>query len=170
MFRDASWQFSSVEELWAAQQCDRTSLGVVIPKEIIEVLLHRRTPEEEQEFLQKQEDLIRQNEADRAQRLLFEEFSVPELKALSFVKARITIKWVCDGPSCTSHSMQILDWGTVELQRKQGDEGALEKVREICDLKQYALRFFLGNLRLHPTAFTIVGLWHPKRASGRLFL
>jgi hypothetical protein len=169
MFQDPGWQFPSVEELRAAERKYGTSIGVVMPKEILGVSLHRRSAEEETEFQEKQERLIKQNTAERAQGLLFEEFTVPEIKSLSFVRTRIVVNWRCSGRDCASHSMQILDWGTVELQRKVGDEAALQKVQEICGLNQYALRFFLGNLRLHPTSFTIVGLWYPKRSTGRLF-
>lgn len=66
--------------------------------------------------------------------------------------------------------MQILDWEVAELHRREGDMSAMAKVQGICDPSQYALKFFLGNLHQHPTAFTIVGLWYPKRsAEQRLF-
>lgn len=65
--------------------------------------------------------------------------------------------------------MQVLDWEVAELHRREGDEKALQGLNERCDLSRYALRFFLGNFRLYPTAFTIVGLWYPKRADDRLF-
>jgi hypothetical protein len=65
--------------------------------------------------------------------------------------------------------MQILDWEVVELQRREGDEKALEKVKQYCDLRAYDLKFFLGNLRLHPASFMIVGLWYPKRVAPSLF-
>ena len=41
------------------------------------------------------------------------------------------------------------------------------KVREILDLNVYATRFFLGNMRLYPNAFTIVGLWYPKKTTKK---
>jgi hypothetical protein len=65
--------------------------------------------------------------------------------------------------------MQLLDWEVVELQRKVGDAKALQAVKEHLDLGKYAIRFFLGNIKQHPTRFTIVGLWYPKRQTGMLF-
>ena len=94
---------------------------------------------------------------------LFEDMVPDELKNLEFVKNRVYVKWKC--ASGKVHNMQIMDWEVVELQRKCGDQKALERVRECLDLNDYAIRFFLGNIKQHPTRFTIVGLWYPKRCA-----
>jgi hypothetical protein len=65
--------------------------------------------------------------------------------------------------------MQVLDWGLCELQRREGDEKALARMKELCRLDIYNLKFFLGNLFLYPTSFMIVGMWYPKRVSDLLF-
>src|SRR5579864_637444 len=37
MFRDKGWQFDSAEELYESQKTDRTSIGVVTPREITKI-------------------------------------------------------------------------------------------------------------------------------------
>jgi hypothetical protein len=76
--------------------------------------------------------------------LLFEEFMPPDLKGLEFAKNRIQVKWICG--SGHTRDMQIMDWEVIELQRKVGDEKALDAVREHLDLNAYSIRFFLGLL------------------------
>ena len=65
--------------------------------------------------------------------------------------------------------MQVLDWEVVELLRREGNEKALQKVESVLDLSKYAVRLFLGSMRLYPQTFCIGGIWYPKRAAGLLF-
>lgn len=41
-------------------------------------------------------------------------------------------------------------------------------MKELCKLDVYDLKFFLGNLFLHPASFLIVGMWYPKRRDDLL--
>lgn len=163
MFRDASWQFPTVDALHEAQKKDRTSIGVVKPREIRGVELFARPDEDGLEFNEKLERLRRAVAADRQQRRLFEEFALPELKGLEFVSNRIRVNWLCHAPGCAGHKMQILDWGTIQLQRKLGDREVLDKVRSVCDLEKHDLRFFLSNSHAHQCSFSIVGIWYPTK-------
>lgn len=167
MFRDHSWTFDSVEALLASQKKHRTSIAVVTPREIEKLGIVPRSDDEHQSFKDKLDILQKTLKAKQQQLALFEqEQALPkEMKALQFLKSRLTVSWRCHGQDCRGHQMQVLDWGICELQRRSGDEAALAKLREVCDLKQYALRFFLGNLFMHPASFMIVGLWYPKRAN-----
>lgn len=68
--------------------------------------------------------------------------------------------------------MQVLDWGLMELARKRGWdwEAARAKLAEIAMSGGYDFKLFLGNMKAHRKAFTVVGLWYPKlRAQGSLF-
>jgi hypothetical protein len=169
VFPDPSWQFESMDALIEAQSLSRRSLGVVTPRKILDVKVVDRTDEKADSFRDKLELIRKQVEIDRAQLNLFEEETPDEMKTLDFVQYRLQIEWLCASADCQKHKMQVLDWEVAELHRREGDEKALRKLCEICDLSNYALRFFLGNFRLYPTAFTIVGLWYPKRADDRLF-
>jgi hypothetical protein len=166
VFSKQTWQFDSVTELTRRQAESKQSIGVVRPAQILSIDLRTRPDEEEATFEQKRERLRKKWEAE-SNGMLFEEFIPPEMKGLEFVKNRIHVKWVCGGGE--THSMQIMDWEIVELQRKVGDEKALQAVRDHLDLEKYAVRFFLGNIKQHPTRFTIAGLWYPKRQAGLLF-
>lgn len=163
IFKDPSWHFQSVEDLQESQRCVYTSIGVVEPREIRKIEVLEREGAEVQSFDEKFNELARRRDAERAQLTLFEEAIPPEMKKLDFLQARIQIAWHCRNEKCNGHKMQILDWEVCELQRKNGNEKAIEKLREITDLSRYDLRFFLGNLFLYPQSFVIVGLWYPKK-------
>ena len=171
IFKSSEWQFDSLEDLVDRERVDKTSIGIVEPKEIIKVSIKNRTPEEKAEFDRKFADLLKENEFKRSQHMLFEgDYTVPELKNLPFVENRLQLHWRCAGSECKTHNTQVMDWGVIELQRKVGMEKARERLEEICDLGIYALKFYMGNIKSHPERFTIVGLWYPKRATDRLFV
>lgn len=163
IFRDPSWQFESVEDLQKAQKETGTSIGVVAPREIKKVEVVERSEEEAKSFEQKLADVRKIHAAKRAQINMFEQSIPPEMKTLEFLKYRVQVSWLCPNPACAGHRMQVLDWGLCELQRRDGDEKALMRMKELCRLDVYDLKFFLGNLFLHPASFLVVGMWYPKR-------
>jgi hypothetical protein len=167
IFRDRSWSFDSVETLLKSQKSNRSSIGIVAPRAIERLEIIPRPSDELQSFGDKLSDLRKALKAKRQQLVLFEqERALPnEMKSLQFLKSRLQVCWKCHNPGCRGHRMQVLDWGLCELQRREGDEAALAKLRDLCDLEKYSLRFFLGNLFMHPGSFMIVGLWYPMRAN-----
>jgi hypothetical protein len=169
VFRNPAWQFDTVDALLEDQKQQRISIGAVSPREILKVEYHKRSENERVGFQEKMNRLRRKAAADAAQLRLFDDYTAPQLKKLEFVDKRIQVHWLCQAPDCPAHTMQILDWEALELQRRLGEEEALQKVRATCDLSKFAIRFFLGNMRLHPTAFSIGGIWYPKRAPRLLF-
>lgn len=164
MFRDKSWQFETVDDLQEAQRTKRTSIGIVAPREVTKVESVERPEEDFRSFEEKFQDLRKRVKAQRAQMDMFEQAIPPEMKLLEFVKSRVMVSWLCKAKDCLGHRMQVLDWGLCELQRKRGSEAAAAKMTELSDLNTYDLKFFLGNIFQHPSSFTIVGLWYPKRA------
>jgi hypothetical protein len=163
MLKDKGWQFESVDDLQEAQKKDRTSVGIVIPREITKVEAADRSEEDARSFGEKFEDLKRTVEAQRAQIQMFEDAIPPEMKKLEFLKSRVMVSWLCKTKDCSGHKMQVLDWGLCELQRREGSEAAVKRMKELCKLETYDLKFFLGNLFQYPTSFLIVGMWYPKR-------
>jgi len=168
MFQDDSWQFPTMDVLYEAQRRDKTSIGVVNPREILGVDLFARPDEDGLSFHEKLDRLRRMVAANREQKRLFDEYDLPELKGLEFVSNRIRVSWLCHSPRCTGHKMQILDWGTIQLQRKIGDEKALAGVRAACNLQKNDVRFFVSNTHAHQGSFSIVGIWYPKKVGQRL--
>jgi hypothetical protein len=169
VFRDRSWHFDSVDALLKAQKEKGTSIGVVAPREVTKVDLVERSEEEVKSFDQKLTEVKKIHDAKRAQLDMFEKAIPPEMKKLDFLKRRVQVSWLCKTATCTGHRMQVLDWGLCELQRRDGDEKALSRMKELCRLDIYDLKFFLGNLFLYPTSFMIVGMWYPKRVPDLLF-
>lgn len=156
--RDTSWHFADVGALKAAQrECGR-SFGFVAPGSIEGIYLRRKSAQEEAEYNAKIEEI-------QAQRDMF----LPEYKELGFRRQEIRLQWRCPirCPECANgpHDMQVLDWGLIELARKNRWDWDLAKRRleEIANLDTHDFRLFLGNMKAHPTAFTIVGLWYPLR-------
>jgi hypothetical protein len=94
---------------------------------------------------------------------MFEDAIPPEMKKLEFLRSRVMVSWLCKAEGCSGHRMQVLDWGLCELQRREGSEAAVKRMKELCNLNNYDLKFFLGNLFQYPTSFLIVGMWYPKR-------
>jgi hypothetical protein len=169
LFKKGEWQFETVDELLESQRTYKTSIGVVVPRKIIDISIVNRSGEEAKNFADKMQILRKQVDADRSQLDLFESAIPPQMKQLEFLRSRTRVSWLCASSSCTGHDMQILDWEIAELQRREGDAKALQKLRQILDPQKYALRFFLGNLFQYPSSFTIVGLWYPQKAEGLLF-
>lgn len=157
IFRDPSWHFSDVGALKEAERASGRSLGLVRPGSIERVYAQRKPADAEREYEEKMNQI-------QAQRDLF----LPEYKTLAFRRYDIKLQWRCEQrcPECTNgpHDMQVLDWGLIELARKNGWDwdSACDRLRTICDQRAYDFRLFLGNMKAHPTAFTIVGLWYPK--------
>lgn len=95
---------------------------------------------------------------------------MPVLRKLAFVSSRLEVHWRCFGEDCKTHRCQALDWEVQELLRRDGAEAAKKKLETLCNLDEYGLKFFMGNIKAHPMNFSIVGLWYPKKESTpRLF-
>lgn len=156
IFRDATWHFESIDALRARQAESGCSIGLVTPREIVDVRLKAKPPGAKADHERKWEELT-------AQQDLFPR----EYKRLAFIPFEVRVKWRCTGEcSCAEkpHDMMVLDWGLLELGRRDGEAKALERLRELTDLGRYDLRFFMGNFFLHQATFGIIGLWYPKRA------
>jgi hypothetical protein len=158
IFRNPSWHFGSVAELKRAEEEARRSMGLVAPRSIEDVRLVRKTASARREY----EDKMR---GIQAQADMFR----PEYKELEFLEFDVQLRWRCiePCPECSRrpHHMKVLDWGLLELGRREGWEKARAKLEEISNLQTHDFRLFLGNFRLHPKNFGIIGLWYPKRPS-----
>lgn len=156
IFRDPSWHFESVDALKQAERTSGRSLGLVSPGRIVGVRLRRRTQRERTEYESKMAEVQQQKDIFRA-----------EYKELQFLDQDILLQWQCRG-ACTGcrrgpHQMKVLDWGLLELARREDWDKAKARLEVISDLASYDFRVFMGNFRLHPTVFGIIGLWYPKR-------
>ena len=164
IFRDTSWHFESLDDLEEARLRDATSMGLIRPGRIERVYLKEKKAAARREFEEKWEAVTSQQD-------LF----LPEYKALEFLSHEIRIVWRCAVPCerCGQepHDMMVLDWGLLELARRDGDwEKARLKLQTISTLATHDFRLFIGNFFLHQQTWGVIGLWYPKRqAQQRLF-
>lgn len=171
LFKNKSWQFDSMTSVIEAHDRTQLSLAVVKPTEICDIEVAERPDDDEYSFFEKLEKLRLSREISEAQFTLFEKSVLPEIKDLHFPKLRFKIVWRCSDSACGGeshklHRMQVLDWEAAEMQRKLGIEKTQERLLTITDHEMYDIRFFLGNLFLHPRRFMIGGLWYPQLAKS----
>lgn len=159
--------FQSVEALQERQREDRTSLGLVQPSEIIDILAVRVSGDEKRLFWERYKQAVAQLE------LPLDEVTGREIKPLRPPDYRFKIRFRCDDERCQGeHEFSVLDWEIdalyfYGLQRYASPVTAKEKVlgklrNQVC-APDKDLFFFLGNIFSQPHVFTIVGLWWPKR-------
>ena len=147
--------FRSLEVLRTKQNENKTSIGMIKPKRIIDFYVKNKTQQEYEAAIQKRDQKLNQDDMFRT--LLDHE--IPKIK--------FYFKFECDDPSCNGHDISVLDWGFYELYRKtrsQHDwfEKMRQKVMECCNDK-HETYFFMGNLA-HPTkrnTFCVSGLFFP---------
>lgn len=156
IFKDPSWQFTSLDLLKERQQADHTSLGLIRPDIVDEVSSEAVSAEELRKFGEKMSDLRSQGE-----------FWDPQYKDLQPLENKLYVHWRCPDrcQTCRNspHKFSVLDWGLYELARKEGEAAALSKLETLMDLRRHDTWLFLGNMRLRMQTFCIVGLWYPKR-------
>lgn len=157
IFRDSSWHFESLGQLDAARQRNATSMGLIRPGTVERVYLRRKSAAARREFEEKWDSVTSQTD-------LF----LAEYKALEFLPQEIRIVWRCATPceKCASHphDMMVLDWGLLELARRDGSwEKARQKLETISNLAEYDFRLFIGNFFLRQHTWGVIGLWYPKR-------
>jgi hypothetical protein len=168
VLRDPSWHYTSMLKVQQAQESDGRSLAFMVPTKITRVSIQKRPVEDAKSFEEKFDRLKRDNEAARNQLDLFESTVPPAMRKLEFLGERICVDWLCSDDRCAGHSMQILDWEICELARKEGLAAAQQKVETLLDLSKYKSALLLGNFRMFPGSFAIIGLWYP-RIANRLF-
>lgn len=156
IFRDPSWHFDSVGALKLAQRSPmRRSLGLITPGKIEGISLRKRTDKERREYDRKMKEVQRQGDVFRT-----------EYKDLEFLDCDVKLSWRCRGlcAHCkrNPHDMKALDWGLLELGRREGWEKAKQRLMDLANLNTHDFRIFMGSFRLHPTVFGIIGLWYPK--------
>jgi len=154
--------FPSVEALQHAEARDHTSLGLVKPKQIVDVVMKWRPESEREEWEHHRQEALRQKD-------LFVDAEKTTARDLQYVPVKYHVKFVCDATNCTGHDLSILDWGTYNLHRRmiaqrgpaEGERAVINAIRENLDLSKRDAFLFLGNTKAHPHNFMIVGILSP---------
>jgi hypothetical protein len=155
--------FDSLEELKKAREESGKSLGIIMPQEIRDFKITKKTESTIEEAELKKQGIMKQLDMLR------------EKKDLQQVPLRFVLHFFCENHSCPGHSLSILDWEILELYRKvQGDHDWRDKMRhkvfnEICG-EERDTHLILGNIASHPHVFCILGFfWPPFRRQLKLF-
>lgn len=146
---------SSMEALRERQKVDMTSLGLVKPKEVLDVIIEPDAEEWKPEW-----------QADIAQLRLFG----PQRKSLEKIPYKFRYRFTCNDPRCNGHTMMIEDWEIGQLYRHQvarlGDrEKAADSVRQklfaIMCAPNIDTHFFVGTVLQYGTWIILGVFWPP---------
>lgn len=161
--------FQSVEALQAQEAATRTSLGLIKPREIINIVAERFPKKERDVFWETYRRMLDVLE------LPLDPGTGRKKKPLTPPAFRFKVRFRCSDARCLRpHEFSVLDWEIDALyfklnaSRRNPDRAAAEVVEHlrdrVCSPAQ-DLYLFLGNIAAHPHIFTIVGLWYPKKAT-----
>lgn len=162
---------NSLEELEELHDTNKTSLGIIKPKHIDELLIEKTASEWSAE---KQEAL---NRAVNQQSI----FSMRKvsLKSIEKVPYKFSYRFKCDNPNCKGHTRQILDWEINQSFRKwKRDYGSEEIALDMIHKRYFEeftlkcdLYFILGTLKSMDRfrQFSIIGLVYPPKEKYEQF-
>ena len=145
----------SMEELADMQRQDNTSLGIVKPKQIIDLIIEPDKEEWKSKW-----------KAEMEQLHLF----APERKPLEKIPYKFSYKFTCDDPRCKGHKKVIEDWEVGQLYlnelKRLGDrERATESVREkflnVMCAPSKDTHFFVGTVLEYGTWIVLGVFWPP---------
>ncbi len=144
----------------------RPSLSIVRAKEKPKLLISKRTEKEKRAFTTKLESITGQQDL----------FDTPASKAipLEFRPWKFKYKYYCLAPECKSHEQSIVDWEISALYRKvkNANDWKQKMQKKFCDEIWSDDRdtvLFVGNQKIHPKSFLILGIfWPPKSLQNTL--
>lgn len=154
----------SIEELKERQSQRGTSLGIVMPKKIVDCKIELRSDTERLEWLEKEKHVLMQKD-------LFEY----KLKPIDFPEAQFFVFWECDDKRCTGHKMSLHQWGIHELYRKyqkdtKREQKILDAMWKKLDQSNRDIFLFLGNFRDIQYNFGLMDSYSPQKKKKQLSL
>lgn len=152
----------SIEYLQGQNDKERTSLGLIRPKEVRQLIIKKQAPEwsdkEKAKLLQR--SLLDGVEADGTYK------AIQELEKVPY---RFRYEFFCNDARCTGHTYSIESWEVLQSYRKwrelYGDTGWEAKFRQRYEEEFLSdrcdLHFYFGTILRHPKTWTIIGLFYP---------
>lgn len=150
----------SMEELWARNERDETSLGIVRPVAIRDLRIEPDATEWKSGFLRA-----------LAQQRLWDDRKASKTPPRK-VPFKFRYDFSCDDPSCNGHKMMIEDWEAGALYLKGVDAGlspekAAERVKakflgQLCT-PGIDTHFFVGNTLAYRKSWMVIGVFWPKK-------
>jgi len=153
----------SMEELYAKQNADRTSLGIFKPKEVRDFI-----------WVPSDVDWKPSFKAALNQQRLWETRKASKEPPRK-VPWKFQYKFACDDPRCKgTHQIMIEDWEIGALYWKCVDSGAspaeaCQKVKQkfleqLCSSDRDT-HFYVGTIMAHPKTWVIIGVFYPKKTA-----
>jgi len=147
--------FDSVEDLLISQKQNKTSLGIIKPKEILDFRLELKSSEEIEDAEKKKKSIL-------SQMGLFE-----QPKDIELLPFRMILKFKCHNQNCSDHNMSILDWEFGQLYRKvkgsvDWEQKITDKIMSVCSPKRDP-HLILGNIARWQNVFCILGIFYPPK-------
>jgi hypothetical protein len=152
---------ASMEELYERQSADRTSLGILRPKRILDLVISDDAQHWKPGFL-----------AALQQARIWEDRKVTKEPPRK-LPYKFSYRFECDDSRCRkNHRLMIEDWEVGALFWKLVDDGAsqkeaAEKVREkfLNDLcgPEKDTHFYVGTILAHPKSWVVIGVFYPKK-------
>lgn len=152
--------YRSVEALKATQEKDGTSLGIIKPNKVKQVVIQKSSREEIDAAIARKNNIV--NQLD-----MFE-----TKKDLYVLPIKIMIEFSCTDPLCEGHKLSILDWEFGQLYRKVASRSDWEnkiesKIMDEIFSKKRDTFMILGNMAAHPQNFCVLGFFWPPKAKFR---
>jgi hypothetical protein len=152
---------SSLEELQTAFENDRTSLGLIRVKDLIDFYKTKELDEEEKE-------------AHKSYQMYFDiqnpRMELKKTWVLHQIPHIFKYKFTCEGDSCRGHDMTCEDWELFEAYRKWPEyygteEKTWEKLQDRfhTKMKEADLHFLVGTHSKWPI-WMIIGLYYPPKS------
>jgi hypothetical protein len=151
---------ASLEELKDHQAHDRTSLGIIRPRNVSDLVVKPDLSEWKASFL-----------AALRQARLWEE-RTKTLEPPRKMPFKFQYRFECDDSRCRGHETMIEDWEVGALYWRLVDGGATPdeaaaKVRhkfldELCGADRDT-HFFVGTILAHPKSWVVIGVFYPKK-------
>ncbi|MBI4322089.1 MAG: hypothetical protein HY675_26660 [Chloroflexi bacterium] len=151
----------SIEDLRTRQQQSGTSLGIIKPERITDFYM---APAKSETWTPQ--------ELSKLQRMGL--FQAEPLRTLEKIPMEFHYVFRCEDARCKGHDMQCLDWEIYQAYRRWK-----KRYSDVTDFEsKFLLRFkdeminrndthfFVGTLVAHPEAWTIIGLFYPKKETS----
>ncbi len=156
----------SLEELRERQNADRTSLGVLRPKIVHDLIVTDDAPDWNPKFL-----------AQLRQTRIWDDRTSSKCPPRK-VPYKFHYRFECEDRRCSGHKMMIVDWEVGALFWRLVDKGmsqteSVEKVRDkfltrLC-ARDLDTHFFVGTILNYPKSWIVIGLFYPKKEQPGLF-
>jgi hypothetical protein len=154
-----SLSHSSMCELIRKQQIDGTSLGIVRPRKVLDLLIEPQDPGAIEKHKTRASSISSQPK-------LFGK----SLNPLEIIPHRFLYSYLCDDHTCNGHKQGIIDWEIGAAYRNWRTKYPIDFIDrikkkwldEMCGPSKDTV-FFVGNMHQHPSSFLILGVYWPKK-------